>query len=198
MKEAVCNTAKDIVTQFAKAVQEKNIESIASLLADDGEFNTQDMELNTISNCNKVQFIDWLTRQLSQKSVTSVDYDTCILCRTGNPVVLFNDGLFVLQQEYKTKSRTGFMLHIIDGLIREIAFCFSFAHRENKSQMEYDNDEVNKLMAQGVPLIEAIETVLTARGCTDIWKGHRPDHLNSPGIYMASDITLKGKMETDI
>jgi len=180
----VIATIKEITMQFAHAVQNKDINMIASMLADDGEYNTQDAELNTISDCNKVQFIDWLTRQLSQKPITSVDYDTCILCRTGNPVVLFNEGLFVLQQEHKTKSRTGFMLHIVDGLIQEIAFCFSFAHRDNKSQMEYDNDEVNKLTAKGVPFVDAIEIVLTARGCTDIWKGHRPDHLNRPRIYI--------------
>lgn len=180
--------AKDIVIQFAKAVQEKNIELIASLLADDGEYNTQDAELNTIEKCSKAKFIDWLSRQVMQKPIIKIEYDTCILCRTGNPVVLFNDGLFVLQQEHKAKSRTGFMLHIVDGLIKEIAFCFSFAHRENKSQMEYDNEEVNELLAKGVPLVEAIETVLSARGCTDIWKGRRPDHLNSPRIYLPPDL----------
>lgn len=178
----------ELITQFAKAVEEKNIGMIASLLAEDGEYNTQDAELNTIEGSNKAAFIDWLSRQLSQREITKIEYDTCILCRTGNPVVLFNDGLFVLQQEHKAKSRTGFMPHIVDGLINEIAFCFSFAHRENKSQMEYDNEEVNKLIAKGVPLIEAIETVLTARGCTDIWKGHKPDHLNSPRVYMPPDL----------
>ncbi len=181
-------TAQEITKQFAHAVQQKNMDMIASMLADNGEYNTQDAELNTITDCSKAAFIDWLSRQLSQKEITTTEYDTCILCRTGNPVVLFNEGLFVLQQEHKAKSRTGFMLHIVDGLIQEIAFCFSFAHRENKSQAEYDNDEVNKLTAQGVPLIEAIETVLTARGCTDIWKGHRPDHLNSPRLYTPPDL----------
>lgn len=179
---------KDIVKRFAYAVQEKNIGLIALLLADDGEYNTQDNELNTIEGSNKAAFVEWLSRQLSNNQITKIEYDNCILCRTGNPVVLFNEGLFVLQKEHKAKSRTGFMLHIVDGLIQEIAFCFSFAHRENKSQMEYDNDEANKLLAKGVPLVEAIETVLTARGCTDIWKGHRPDHLNGPKMYLPPDL----------
>ena len=126
---------QQIVKQFAKAVQEEDFELIASLLADDGVYHTQDVELNTINDSNKGAYLDWLSRQLSQKDVTKIEYDNCILCRTGNPVVLFNEGLFVLQQEHKAKSRTGFMLHIVDGLIHEIAFCFSFAQRENKSQM---------------------------------------------------------------
>lgn len=184
----ITNT-KEIVILFAKAVQDKDSELITSLLADDGEYHTQDADLNTIEHSNKSAFIEWLQVQLSKKEITKIEYDNCILCRTGNPVVLFNEGLFVLQQEHKAKSRTGFMLDIVDGKIKEIMFCFYFAHRENKPQWEYDSDEVKKLTAQGVPLIDAIETVLTARGCTNIWGNRpRPDHLNGPKIYMPPDL----------
>ena len=88
----------------------------------------------------------------------------------GKPVVLFNEGLLVRQPVGIEKSRTGFILDVVDGQIQEIAFCFYFADRENKSQMEYDSEEVNKLTAKGMSLRDAITTVLTNRGCEDIWR----------------------------
>ena len=104
-------TTQEIVEQFSGAVRSKDMARIAMLLADNGEYNTQDAELNTITDSNKVQFLDWLTKQLSQNEVAKIEYDTCILCRTGNPVVLFNEGLFVLQQEHKAKSRQDSLWH---------------------------------------------------------------------------------------
>ena len=164
------NDTKEIVIAFAKAVQKKDFDLIASLLAGDGKFNTQDAELNTIDDCNKEQFIDWFKNHIASKEITKIEYDNCIMCKMGNPVVLFNEGLLVLQPEGSEKSRTGFMLDVFDGQIMELAFCFYFAQRENKSQMEYDMIEVKKLTAQGVPKMQAIEIVLKARGCKDIWK----------------------------
>jgi hypothetical protein len=151
-------------------VQEKNLDLLSSLLAEDGTFNTKDGDLNPIDNSSKVEFLSWFLPVLSETNISSIEYDNCILCKTGNPVVLFNDGQFpAMKVESANKSMTGLMLDISDGLIKEIAFCYSFASRENKYQFECNSEEVDKLIAQGVPLMEAIEIVLTKKGYKDIW-----------------------------
>jgi hypothetical protein len=109
----------------------------------------------------------------SQKA-TKIEYDNCIRCKIGNPVVLFNDGVLIQQPVGSEKARTGFMLDIVYGKIQELPFCFYFAVRENKSQWEYDKDEIKKLEANGVPLLQAINIVLAARWFKDIWKGNKP------------------------
>ncbi len=159
---------REITRQFAKAIQNKDFTIIENLLANDGEFNTQDADLNTIESSSKSTFMDWLKFVLTKQSVTSIEYDQCILCKMGNPVVLFNDGFLIRQEDSRERAKTGFMIDVVDGIIKEIAFCYYFADRENKSQLEYDSIEIKKLEATGVPLVEAIEIVLSARGCKDL------------------------------
>ncbi|MCF8450028.1 MAG: hypothetical protein K9G49_09190 [Taibaiella sp.] len=164
---------REITRQFAKAVQNKDFTIIENLLADDGEFNTQDADLNTIESCSKSAFMVWLKFVLKKQSVASIEYDQCIMCRMGNPVVLFNDGFLIRQEDSRERAKTGFMIDVVDGVIKEIAFCHYFADRENKSQLEYDSIEIKKLQATGIPLLQAIDIVLAKRGVEDIWMGNK-------------------------
>ena len=158
-------STKDIVQQFAAAVQNKDFEQIASLLAEDGKFNTQDAELNTLEATGKDEFMNWFIPALSGTSISSIEYDTCILCKMGNPVVLFNDGKFPARKlETASKSMTGLMLDIADGLICGISFCYYFATRENKYQYECLSEEVDKLVATGMTLRQAASIVLIEKG----------------------------------
>jgi hypothetical protein len=167
---ATLNNIKEIVATFAKAVQKKDLNQIDSLLTEDGEFNTQDDQLTTINGSTKPEFMAWFTKALTAVEIEKIEYDNCILCRVGNPVVLFNEGSFpAIAVDSSNKSMTGLMLDIVDDKIREIAFCYSFACRENKYQFECDGEEVKKLVAEGSPLDDAITIVLTKRGYKDIW-----------------------------
>jgi hypothetical protein len=157
----------EIVKQFASAVQVKDIRLVASLLADDGEFNTQDEDLNTIDNSTKTAFIQWLTTALSVTEISKIEYDQCLYCKIGNPVVLFNNGKFPpIKREMSSKCKTGLMLDIKDGLIREIAFCYTFLERENCYQYECPEQkkEIDSLVAMGIPLREAVNIMLKNRG----------------------------------
>ncbi|MCF8450422.1 MAG: hypothetical protein K9G49_11185 [Taibaiella sp.] len=68
---------REITRQFAKAVQKKDFTIIENLLADNGEFNTEDADLNTIDSSSKSVFMDWLKFVLTEQTVTS-SYETKI------------------------------------------------------------------------------------------------------------------------
>lgn len=165
METQITAGTKEIVKSFAVAVKENNFEVITSLLADAGEFQMQDAQRETIDG-DKATFINWLQNALSIVEITSIDYDTCILCSMGNPVILFNNGLFPksLKQGGVGKSMIGLMLDIQDGKIKEIKFCLSFAERENKMYMECWNVMVNDLINQGIPQDDAIQIVFNREG----------------------------------
>ena len=166
---ATINETKQIVEQFATVVRNKDFELIASLLVDDGNFNTQDAELNTQDGCNKAAFMEWLKPALSATTIEQVEYDQCLHCRIGNPVVLFDGGQFPpMKLDSSSKSITGLMLDINNGLIREISFCYTFLGRENKYQFECNGEEIKKLTDNGMPLREAVHKVLTERGYKNI------------------------------
>jgi|GEM_PF-2223778 len=163
---------KDLVKIFAAAVQEKAFDQIASLLADNGNFQTQDAKLETIVNCSKAAFMEWFIPALSTTIIDKIEYDNCILCKMGAPVIIFNDGLFPkVKNDASRKSMNGLMLEIENGLIKGISICYAYAIRENKYQFERDGEEMKKLMEQipGMTIYEAVEIVLTRKGQTDIW-----------------------------
>lgn len=82
------------------------------------------------------------------------------------------------------------MLHIIENQIKEIVFCYSFAHKENKYQFELNIEEAEKLMKQnsGMTIKQAIDIVLANKNYPDyIWKRNRPD-MDGPRIYIPPDL----------
>ena len=113
----------------------------------------------------------WLIPALSAVTIKTVEYDQCLHCRIGNPVVIFNAGQFpLIKREMSNVSMTGLMLDIKDDLIREMGFCYTFLDRENRYQFECHSEAIDKLTATGVPLMEAIDIVLTREGYKDIWR----------------------------
>ena len=161
--ETIINTRK-IVKTFAAAVIDKNFELIESLLAEDGNFQRQDAKLETISiNC-KYAFMEWFRNALSVVNITKIEYDNCILCNVGAPVVIFNDGQFPKVRLGAEKSMNGLMLEIQEGLIKGIAICYCYAVRENKTQYECMKPKVDKLMSEGLPMMEAINMVFKSEG----------------------------------
>lgn len=161
--QAETNTS-EILKQFSYAVRDKDIEVISLLLSPTGVFAAQDGELGTIQVC-KDTFIQWLNSRLKTAEITKIDYDSCIHCSMGSPVVLFNDGQFPrIIADDSEKTMTGLMLEVSDGPITGISFCYSFAHRENRCHFEIMGDRVKDLTAQGVPLMQACNMIVDRYG----------------------------------
>ena len=129
-------TTKELVKQFSESIREPDFIEMASLLADNGKFDIQDKKLETIE-VGKDEFVEWIWVQRSFSSIRSIDYDQCMHCQIGAPVVLFNDGFFLRKvKDSSERSKTGLMLEIKDGLIHAIKFCFVFVKTENKCMFE--------------------------------------------------------------
>ena len=146
---------KDTVQQFVKALKEKDVDTIASLLDADGGFAIQDAELNTVF-VSKVDFIQWFSDKLSATEIASVTTDQCVFCVVGNPVILVNDGQFPrIIKDSSERSKTGLMLGIKEGRISQIKFCYSLLKTENKYVYEIRLEAIQHHMANGLTFHEA-------------------------------------------
>lgn len=155
---------KETIKQFVQAVRDKDYAPLSLLLSPTGVFAAQDGELATIQ-VSKDTFIQWLNSRLKTAAITKIEYDTCIHCSMGSPVVLFNDGQFPrIIADDSEKSLTGLMFEVNNGLISGISFCYSFAHHENRCHFEIMSDRVKELTAQGMPLMQACNTVVEKYG----------------------------------
>ena len=67
----------------------------------------------------------------------TVEYDQCLFCKVGNPVVLFNGGTFPHNPvEFYERNKQGLMLEFEDDLISGITFCGTFVRTHNKYNFE--------------------------------------------------------------
>ena len=148
--ETIQTNTKEIVHQFAAAVKNQDFDSLSLLLAEIGEYHTQDKALETVEVKDSASFIKWLKAALSNYSITKVEFDQCLHCYIGNPVVMFNDGKFpsIIKGLFK-RSLTGFMLNIVEGKINEIGFCYTFVNRENPNQIECLKPKIERLVSMG-------------------------------------------------
>ena len=89
-----------------------------------------------------------------------IDYDNCIHCSIGNPVVLFNNGLFPRDiKDVSERSKTGLMLRIEHNKIIEIKFCYAFAVTENKYVFDCKMAKIKEYEAKGFSYKEAFGIV---------------------------------------
>lgn len=148
--ETIQTSTKEIVHQFAAAVKNQDYDSLSLLLAEIGEYHTQDNALETVEVKDSAYFIKWLKAALSNCFITKVEFDQCLHCYIGNPVVMFNDGKFppIIKGLFK-RSLTGLMLNIVEGKINEIGFCYTFVNRENPNQIECLKPEIERLVSMG-------------------------------------------------
>lgn len=125
-----------IISSFSNAVMEGNLNIIDSLLKDDGCFDIQDDNLETIE-VNKYRFLFWFKNKLKSTSILSVDIDQCLHCAIGNTVLLINNGEFPRKiKDISERSKTGLMFKTKGELITKIKFCYVFAKTENKCVFE--------------------------------------------------------------
>ncbi len=150
---------KDTVKIFSNAIKDKNIDLLSSLLSDTGLFEMQHSDLSTI-DADKNTFINWISSELDLTEIKSVLFDQCIMCKIGNPVVLFNDGEFPRKvADSSEKSKTGLMLEIDENQITGISFCFSFVKTENPAVFEIQGAKIKCLMNDGYSFEDAYKKV---------------------------------------
>lgn len=136
MEIAVLPTTDPIVAEFAEAAIKMDMKVIENLLSDEGKFETQTKNLSS-RIANKKSFLKWFKTKLSETTITEVDYDKCIHCYIGNPVLLFNKGTFpVIAKNKGYRSKMGLMLDIQDSKIQQIKFCALFLETENPFMYE--------------------------------------------------------------
>ncbi len=132
----IAQNTLELNKMFSEAIIGNDIGSIYNLLHENGRFDTQDNDLETVE-VNKIQFIDWFSSKLSESKVISVHFDQCLHCKVGNDVLLLNKGKFPRNiKDISERSKTGLMLDYKDGIIATIKFCYVFAETENKFMFE--------------------------------------------------------------
>lgn len=159
MVTEVLISAKEIVKIFAKATLNNDIETIAELLSNSGEFQTQDIASEDVTS-TKEGFLEWYKLKLLSNKVESVSYDNCLHCSLGNPVVLFNNGLFPRNiKDSSERSKAGLMLKVENELISEIKFCHVFAVTDNDYVYECHMKKAKEYVEKGFTKMEANEMV---------------------------------------
>ncbi len=147
---------QDITLQFALASKNKDIELLMALLSEDGSFHIQNSSRETIE-VRKEEFLRWYKEKLEATTIESIEYDQCLFCLLGSPVVLFNNGKFPrLVKDCGERTKTGLALNIKDNKIAELGFCYSLLKTENKPIFEATFKKIAKYIEAGVPKKEAI------------------------------------------
>lgn len=147
---------KDLVKEFSLALKNKDLETLSDLLLDKGRYEAQNRTLQIVP-VNKQQFVNWLRFKLQTNTVETIYYDTCILCKTGNPVALYNDGKFPrIVKDMDLPSKAGFMFEIKENKITSIKFCYSLLKTENPKLVECKGKLIMQYMKEGHSLKEAI------------------------------------------
>jgi hypothetical protein len=160
MKKKIMKTievkTEDIAVEFAKASQNKDLTLLTSLLADGGDFQIQNDELDS-EDADKFKFLEWYKNKLAVTPIETIEYDQCINCLFGKPVVVFNDGKFPRRiKESSERVKTGIAIEVKDYKISRLNFCFVFLKTENKHVFEATGEKVKKYIAAGMPDKKAI------------------------------------------
>jgi hypothetical protein len=155
MTTTLVNTI-ELIKLFVSASLTADMKALEQLLAEDGIFEIEDMNLELIDTSKK-KFIQWYKNKLKETTITEVTNDQCIGCSFGNQVVIFNNGTFPrAPQDFTDKTKAGLMLETLDGKISKMQFCFSFLKTENKAVCECVGEEYLKYMKAGFSEEDAI------------------------------------------
>ena len=130
VKEKISN--KDILKMFTEALLKGDLTLIEPLLKEDGDFDIQNEELETVE-VGKYEYLSWLKSKLTKTTVTSLYFDQCLHCKIGNSVLIVNHGEFPRKiKDNSERSKTGLMIDSENGEIKMIQFCYVFVKTENK------------------------------------------------------------------
>lgn len=151
---------KDIAIVFAQATKQNDFNLITGLLSDQGEFQIQNKENDSV-DVGKKEFLAWYKLKLQQNPITDIEFDQCIHCSVGDCVIIFNDGKFPRTlKDSSERSKTGLKLEVKDCKITELKFCYVFLKTQNKYEFECVSDKMRVLMKDaGLSFDEAYERV---------------------------------------
>lgn len=133
---------KDLVEKFANALAHYRVDLVEELLTEDGEYTYYELDGEDVEDGTKTDFINYLKwvcepLRFTAAEPATVEYDQCLFCKVGNPVVLFNGGTFPYEsQEFYERSRLGLMLEFKDGLICGVTFCGALVKSDSKYNFE--------------------------------------------------------------
>lgn len=146
---------KNIVTEFSQALKSKKKSTITEFLSDTGTFQIQNDNFETV-DVDKGTFLAWIFEKFQNCEILKIEYDHCLYCKIGSPVLLINDGQFPrIKKDDSERSMTGLMLEIINEKIEEVRFCYTFRQTENKYAIEIKAEKIKQLMANGLTFEEA-------------------------------------------
>ena len=145
---------------FANAILVKDFTKIEELLHDNGNFNIRDKTNQTVES-SKTNFLNWFNPILRDSTIESIQYDQCLFCSTGSPVLLINDGKIPINTStLYEKEKFGLMFEVQDGKIIKIQFCHIFLHAENLSKFDSNIRKILCLEKNGVSKRDAYLQIL--------------------------------------
>jgi len=157
LKTATLINTRDLIKQFVLSSFNADILTIEDLLAEDGVFELENKDLETIEGSKK-EFMAWYKLKLTNTEITESKYDQCIGCSFGKQIVLFNNGTFPKKpNDFTERTKAGLMIEGSEGKISKIIFCFVFLKTDNKCVWECFGEEVVKNVKKGMTEEEAIE-----------------------------------------
>ena len=137
VKEKIKN--EDILKLFTNALLKGDLSLVEPVLRDDGVFDIQDNELETVE-VGKYEYLSWLKSKLTKTRITSIYFDQCLHCKIGNSVLIVNHGEFPRKiKDSSERAKTGLMIDSENGEISMIRFCYVFVKTENKWSFELRN-----------------------------------------------------------
>jgi hypothetical protein len=154
MKDSILNKSisisqEQLTEKFANAVARFEISEVAQLLSENGEYNWMKRQGELVDAGTKQGFLSWLSERFAPYIFTgsqqlSYEFDQCIFCRVGNPMVLFEAGHFPVQPiDPFDRDKQGLMLEFENDIINRITFCVGFLNTENDCQYQYCRDRVD-------------------------------------------------------
>jgi hypothetical protein len=129
---------KSVISYLAEAISSLDIEKVAGLLSDNGNFTVQDENYKVFSS-DKEKFLDWLNGSYNRflspvKSRRKLRFLIVqnMHSQNGHPVILFEDGRFpILSGNQSSEEKSGLLVKYDDNKITGIDFCFLVRKTEN-------------------------------------------------------------------
>jgi hypothetical protein len=138
MRSGIKTYKKNITAELAEAISSFDIDGVAALLSDDGNFAVQNEKFEIVIS-GKNEFISWLNgcykkflfagRFRKKLSFTLVQ---CLHCVTGNSIIVFEEGRFPVFSGNQAKNeQSGLVIKSDENKITGIELCFLIMKTES-------------------------------------------------------------------
>jgi hypothetical protein len=129
---------KSNIAELAEAISSFNIDGVASLLSDDGEFAIQNKNYEIVIS-GKNEFINWLSGCYSKfifagrfRKRIRFTIVQCLHSVTGYPIIMFEEGRFpILSVNQAKNEQSGLVIKSDENKITGIELCILVMKTEN-------------------------------------------------------------------